>query len=180
MQSVCLVFSFLSLFFLFYRGGLELQTQSQRSWWSSCMSTKDMLFLILFLLLVCPASGTNFSTWEDQQKCIALENAVGDLRMRTLGPQGHQQPLMALTIINLDIFLFYFQLFLCTLGHPAVLFVLELGQTVLLPALGVFVSCSFLTMSRVAPLHANYQAGFLWLIFAVPFLFELPCPSSLS
>lgn len=91
------VFPFLSLFFLFYRGGLELQTQSQRSWWSSCISTKDMLFLILPLLLVCPASGMNFSTWEDQQKCIELENVVGDLCMRALGPQGHQQPLMALT-----------------------------------------------------------------------------------
>lgn len=85
---------------------------------------------------------------------------------------------MALTIINLDTFLFYFKLFLCTLWHPAVLSVLELGQTVFFPTSGIFISCNFLTMSRVAPLHANYQAGFLWLIFAVPFLFELPCLSS--
>lgn len=171
MQLVCLAFSFLSLFSLFYRGGLELQTQSQRSWWSSCISTKDMLFLILPLLL-CPASGTNFSTWEDQKKFTKLENAVGDLRMRVLRPQGHQKPLMALTSINLDTFLVYFHFFLCTLWHPAVLFVLELTQTVLFPTPGIFISFSFLIMSRIASLHANYQAFFLWLIFAVPNVFE--------
>lgn len=85
---------------------------------------------------------------------------------------------MALISINLDTFLFYFQLFLCTLWHPAVLFLLELGQTVFFPTSGIFISCSFLTMSRVAPLQVNYQAYFLWLIFAVLYLFELSCPFS--
>lgn len=97
--------------------------------------------------------------------------------MWVLGPQGHQRPLMALTSINLDTVLFYFQLFLCTLWHPAVLFVLELGQTVLFPTSGIFISCSFLTMSKIAPLHENYPACFLWLIFAVPYIFEASCPS---
>lgn len=137
-----------------------------------------MLFLILPLLLVCPASGMNFSTWEDQQKRTELENAVGDLRMGALWPQGHRQPLMALTGINLDTFLFYFQLFLCTLWHPAVLFVTELGQTVFFPMSGIFISYNFLTTFRAAPLHVNYQACFFWLIFAAPYLSELSCPSS--
>jgi len=33
-------------------------------------------------------------------------------------------------------------------------------------------------MSRVAPLRVNYQARFLWLVFAVPYIFELLCPFS--
>lgn len=106
-----------------------------------------------------------------------LENTVRDLR-RVLGPWGHKQPLMALTSINLDTFLFYFQLFLSTLWHPAVLFVLELWQIGLFPTSGIFISCSSLTMSSIAPLHANYQACFLWLIFAVASIFELLCPFS--
>lgn len=107
-----------------------------------------------------------------------LGNTVGDLRIRVLGPWGHRQPLMALTSINLDTFLFYFQLFLSTLWHPAVLFVLELWQIGLLPTSGIFILCSSLTMFRVAPLHVNYQARFLWLIFEVPYIFELFCPFS--
>lgn len=33
-------------------------------------------------------------------------------------------------------------------------------------------------MSRVTPLHVNYQAYFLRLIFALSYLFELSCPFS--
>lgn len=104
-----------------------------------------------------------------------LENGVRDLRMRVLGPWGHREPLVALTSINLDTFLFYFQLFLSTLWHPAVLFVLELWQIGLFPTSGIFILCSSPTMSRVASLHANYQVCFLWLVFGVPNIFELLC-----
>lgn len=42
-----------------YRGGLELQTQSHRSWWSNWISMRAM-FLALLLLLKWP--GSNFNT----------------------------------------------------------------------------------------------------------------------
>lgn len=73
-------------------------------------------------------------------------------------------------------FLLHCQLFLFSLWHPAALFLLELWQTGLFPTSGIFVSCSSLTMSRAAPLHADYQACFLWLVFPVPQIFELFWP----
>lgn len=107
-----------------------------------------------------------------------LENTVRDLRRRVFGPWGDQQPLMAMTTINLDTFLFYFQLFPSALWHPAALFVLELWQIGLFPTSGIFILCGSLTMSTVAPLHASYQVCFLWLLSGVPYVSELLGPFS--
>lgn len=74
-------------------------------------------------------------------------------------------------------FLLHFQLFLFSLWHPAVLFVLELWQIGLFPTPGIFVSCSSLTMSRAIPSHADYQICFLWLVFPGPQIFELFRPT---
>lgn len=70
-------------------------------------------------------------------------------------------------------FLLHFQLLLFSLWQPAALSVLELWQIGLFPTSGIFVSCSSLTMSRAVPLHADYQARLLWLVFPVPQIFEL-------
>lgn len=160
---------------------------SRWSWTADTITTLMVIQLDVYYGHVVPgsASSSGMPSLGDELQHLGgstemhwLENTVRDLRRRVFGPWGHQQPLMALTSINLDTFLFYFQLFLSALWHPAALFVLQLWQIGLFPTPGIFILWGSLTASTVAPLHANYRARFLWLLFAVPHVSELLCPFS--